>query len=35
VATVRADTTLGAAWQRLQGTPTVAGYGRYMPEAAR
>jgi uncharacterized protein (DUF58 family) len=35
VATVRADTTLGEAWQRLQGTPTVAGYERYVPEAAR
>jgi uncharacterized protein (DUF58 family) len=34
VATVRSDTTLGAAWERLQGTPTVAGYERYTPEAA-
>jgi uncharacterized protein (DUF58 family) len=37
VATVRSDTTLAAAWQRLQGTPAPlpTGYDDYLPEAAR
>jgi uncharacterized protein (DUF58 family) len=37
VASVRSDTTLAAAWQRLQGTPEPmpTGRERYIPEAAR